>query len=245
MKFKTIHYCWFGKNPKPELILKCMKSWKKYCPDYEIIEWNEENFDINCCDYVREAYEAKKWAFVSDYCRFWVLYHHGGIYLDTDVELIKSLDNLDRTFVGFETIKGVNSGLVRGAEKGDMICRKMLESYHNDHFRNNDESLNLMTVCVRETNILCSLGMKLNNKIQKVEKTTIYPSDYFNPINHRTSKLELTSNTVSIHHYAASWVDNKTKLKSKIYSTIYRLFGVNFVEKIKQLIGWKTGKHKD
>ena len=112
---KTIHYCWFGKNPKSKLILKCIDSWRKCCPDYEIKEWNEENFDINCCDYVREAYEAKKWAFVSDYCRFYVLYNYGGIYLDTDVELLKSLDVLSKNFVGFENQNRVNSGLIRGA----------------------------------------------------------------------------------------------------------------------------------
>ena len=91
---KIIHYCWFGGNPLPELAIKCIESWKKYLPDYEIKEWNESNFDINCCAYVREAYEAKKWAFVSDYARFWILYQHGGLYFDTDVELIKSIDDL-------------------------------------------------------------------------------------------------------------------------------------------------------
>ena len=143
MTNKTIHYCWFGKNPKSKLILKCIDSWRKHCPDYEIKEWNEENFDVNCCDYVREAYEAKKWAFVSDYCRFYVLYNYGGIYLDTDVELLKPLDILSEDFVGFENQNRVNSGLIRGAVSKDLICKLMLDSYANDHFLKQDGSYNL------------------------------------------------------------------------------------------------------
>ena len=134
MTTKIIHYCWFGKNPLPDLANKCIATWKKYCPDYKIIGWNETNFDVECCDYVRESYQAKKWAFVSDYCRFWVLYNYGGIYLDTDVELIKSIDNLPDTFVGFENQTTCNSGLIRGALPNDEICRLMLESYYNDKF---------------------------------------------------------------------------------------------------------------
>ena len=116
---KKIHYCWFGGNPLPELAIKCLESWKKYCPDYEIIEWNETNFNLDSCEYVREAYQAKKWAFVSDYARLKVVYDNGGIYLDTDVELIKSLDRLlkNKSFFGTETTGVVATGLGFGAEK--------------------------------------------------------------------------------------------------------------------------------
>lgn len=237
MKNRIIHYCWFGRNPKSKLILKCIDSWKKHCPDYEIKEWNEDNFDINCCDYVREAYEEKKWAFVSDYCRFYVLYNYGGIYLDTDVELIKSLDRFDGSFVGFEDDKRLNSGLIRGAVKGDKICRLMLDSYASSCFRMNDGKLNLLTVCDRETDVFLELGMILENKLQQIEDTDIYPSDYFNPTDMNTGIVHITSNTVSIHHYAASWTDRKSRVRGKIYRLIRRTLGEKFAERIRGIVG--------
>lgn len=237
---KTIHYCWFGRNPKPALIKKCIESWKKYCPDYEIIEWNEDNFDVNCCDYVREAYEAKKWAFVSDYCRFYVLYHQGGIYLDTDVELIKSIDNLGEAFVGFENADHVNSGLIRGAESGDIICKEMLDSYHSDHFKNADGTLNLITVCTRETDILCKHGLKRNNQYQIIENTAVYPTEYFNPIDFETGRFHTTSKTISLHHYAASWESKKSRLRGKIFQFISRCFGRRTAKFIRKLFGRKS-----
>lgn len=236
---KTIHYCWFGRNPKPALIIKCMESWKKFCTGYEIIEWNEDNFDVNCCDYVREAYEAKKWAFVSDYCRFHVLYHQGGIYLDTDVELIRSLNDLTGAFVGFENADHVASGLIRGAESGDIICKEMLDSYHHDHFKNEDGTLNLMTVCVRETEILSKYGLQRNNEYQIVANTAVYPSEYFNPIDHETGKSHPTSKTFSIHHYAASWESKKSRLRGKIFQYISRYFGKGTAKLIKKFFGRK------
>lgn len=234
---KIIHYCWFGRNPKPALITKCIESWKKYCPDYDIIEWNEDNFDVNCCDYVREAYEAKKWAFVSDYCRFYVLYHNGGIYMDTDVELLKSLNDLGSTFVGFETSDHCNSGLVRGAEKGDKVCKLMLNSYHEDHFKKEDGQLNLMTVCERETDILSKYGLKKNNTLQSILGTIIYPTEYFNPIDFETGKFHTTKNSVSIHHYAASWESKKSLFRRNVYRIINRCFGKKVAKKIRGLFG--------
>ena len=237
---KTIHYCWFGKNPKPALILKCIESWKTFCPDYEIIECNEDNFDVNCCDYVREAYEAKKWAFVSDYCRFYVLYHHGGIYLDTDVELIKKIDNIGDSFVGFENEDHVNSGLIRGAESGDIICKEMLDSYHSDHFKRLDGTLNMMTVCKRETDILCQHGLKRNNQYQIVDNTIVYPTEYFNPIDFETGKFHTTSQTISLHHYAASWESPKNRLRGKTFQFISRYFGKGTAKFMRKLFGRKT-----
>lgn len=236
---KIIHYCWFGKNPKSKLIQKCIDSWRKYCPDYEIKEWNEENFDINCCDYVREAYEAQKWAFVSDYCRFYVLYNYGGIYLDTDVELLRNLNSLERNFVGFEDSNNVASGLIRGAEKGDYICQLMLKSYNNDKFFNSNGTLNLTTVCDRETNILCELGLRRNNKLQVVLGTTVYPSEYFQPTNKITGRICLTSNAYSIHHYAASWVSKNDRMRGKIAKWFYRMFGTETANKIRKVFGRK------
>ena len=211
MPIKKIHYCWFGGNQKPEIVQKCINSWKEKCPNYEIVEWNENNFDINSCDYVREAYNAKKWAFVSDYCRFWVLYNYGGIYLDTDVELIKSIDNLPDAFVGFENQTTVASGLIRGALPNDEICRLMLESYRIDHFLEKDGSYNTKTVCVRETSIFKDFGLVLNGSLQVVCKTTVYPIDYFCPLDYTNGKMVITENTYSIHHYSASWHGAKEK----------------------------------
>jgi hypothetical protein len=211
MKKKFIHYCWFGNNPKSELIEKCIDSWKKYCPDYEIKEWNESNFDFHCCRYVEEAYAMKKWAFVSDYCRFWVLFHYGGIYLDTDVEIIKPLDDLPTTFVGYEEKAIVNSGLIRGAEVNDAICQRMIDSYSNDRFVKEDGSLNLQTVCHRETNILKEYGLKCDNTLQVVAKTTVFPKDWFAPKDYYTEKLKITKNTYTIHHYLKSWTGGETK----------------------------------
>ncbi len=239
MNNKTIHYCWFGGNPKPKLILKCIESWKKFCPDYDIKEWNEDNFDVTCCKYVREAYEAKKWAFVSDYCRFYVLYNYGGVYLDTDVELLKPLGELSGTFVGFENNNRVNSGLIRGAEAGDLICGLMLESYAKSAFCNEDGTLNLLTVCDRETEILCSLGMKRDNTLQFIEGTTIYPTEYFNPMDMNTGKLCITDNTVSIHHYAASWVSKNERMRGRIAKWFYRVFGSKTADKIRKVFGRK------
>ena len=220
---KSIHYCWFGGNPKSDLIKKCQESWKRYCPDYEIIEWNESNFDINCCDYVKEAYAAKKWAFVSDYCRFYVLYHHGGIYLDTDVELIKPLDDLPDTFVGFENQSTCNSGLIRGADKGDEICRRMLESYNCDRFLLEDGRYNTKTVCIRETELLKEYGLVLNNKMQQIAGIRIYPSEYFSPKDYLTEELKITENTISIHHYDASWYTDEDKLAAQLRAKYRKL----------------------
>lgn len=213
-----IHYCWFGNNPKSPLILNCIKSWHKYCPSAEIIEWNESNFDINTSIYSKEAYEAKKWPFVSDYCRFYVLYNFGGIYLDTDVELLRPISDLPLNFVGFENKRYVASGLIRGAQKKDWFCKQMLESYNRDKFLLPDGSYNLVTVCERETSLLIEHGLKLDNKTQTVKDITVYASEYFCPLNSRTRELAITKNTYSIHHYAASWC----KEESNFYYTTYK-----------------------
>ena len=217
---KIIHYCWFGGNPLPKLVMQCIESWKKFCPDYEIIEWNETNFDVHCCRYIEEAYKAKKWAFVSDYARFWILYNYGGVYLDTDVELLKPLENLSNTFVGFENKETVSSGLIRAALKGDEICGLLLESYHNDCFDLGDGVFNVKTVGVRETAILEKFGLKRNGLLQVVCGTTIYPQDYFCPKSFTDESITLTDNTYSIHHYSSSWYTEEEiyaqKLKRKI-----------------------------
>ena len=220
MRTRIIHYCWFGGNPKPQIVQKCMESWRKYCPDWEIREWNESNFDVSCCDYVREAYEAKKWAFVSDYCRFEILSRYGGVYLDTDVELIRPIDDLPVTFAGFERDHSVASGLIRGAAIGDALCTEMLQLYRESHFRLPDGSLDMTTVCERETAMLKRHGLVCDGSMQTVGDTVIYPKEYFCPTDFATGKLVLTGNTYSIHHYAASWITPWARFKRGIKELI-------------------------
>ena len=232
---KKIHYCWFGGNSLPELVQKCIASWRKFLPDYEIVEWNEQNFDIDCCKYVREAYAAKKWAFVADYCRIWVLNKSGGLYFDTDVELIKTPEKLFQTpCMGFETSEIINPGLVLVAPSNNWFCDEMLATYEKDSFVLKAGKINLKTICDRATEILVSHGLILNNEQQTVDGFTIYPIEYFNPRDYHTAKIRPTDKTVSIHHYAATWVDRKTKFKHKFYVTIYRIFGKKIVFKIKK-----------
>lgn len=204
---KVIHYCWFGGNPKPPIIEKCIKSWKKYCPDYEIIEWNEKNFNVNCCDYVKEAYEAKKWAFVSDFARLKIVYDNGGIYLDTDVELIKPLENFLKydSFFGFEDTQHINTGLGFGSVKHNPVLEVMLDDYLELHFWKPDGTYNTTPCPQTNTLSLNKIGIKTDNTFQIIDNNAFFPSDFFNPIDYRTMKKNVTQNTVSIHWFNASW----------------------------------------
>lgn len=225
MEPKLIHYCWFGGNPLPKYLKKYINSWKQYCPNAKIVEWNESNFDVNSCKYSKEAYENKKWAFVSDYARFVILNEHGGIYLDTDVELIKNIDNLPETFVGFESDGRVNSGLIRAAKAGDVICEEMIKSYKNDSFVLENGELNLKTVCERETEVLKNYGLELNGKMQTVANTAVYPVEYFSPLNVETMELCVTPNTYAIHHFKGSWLPKDRKF----VLFMQKVFGHKFV----------------
>ncbi|MBR2461085.1 MAG: glycosyl transferase [Clostridia bacterium] len=210
---RTIHYCWFGKGEKSKLILDCIESWRKYCPDFEIIEWNEDNFDIgNSCQYVREAYDAKKWAFVSDYVRHAILDKFGGIYLDTDVEIIKPLEGLlEHPFLALENANSINTGLIMGCESGNEYCKWMLNSYENDCFILVNGELNVYTVCERTTKYFKEHGFINRNIAQEIDGFMIYPTEYFCPKDPITFEMQLTENTVSIHHYGASWCTEEQK----------------------------------
>ena len=220
---KIIHYCWFGGKPLPEFAKKCIASWKKYCPDYEIKEWNESNYEFNACPYVREAYDEKKYAFVSDYARFDILYRYGGIYFDTDVELIKPIYEIveNGAFMGVEDIAtgrerekiSVAPGLGIAAIPGMPIYKELLDFYHTINFRNFDGTLNLETVVSYTTNILLNHGLKISTEIQKIGGITIYPKEYFNPCDMHTKNIIITKKTISIHHYRGSWLSKKEKFK--------------------------------
>lgn len=219
---KTIHYCWFGRNPLPPLGLKCLESWKKYLPDYQIIEWNEDNFDVNSIPYTKEAAEKGKWAFVSDYARFYILYHYGGIYVDTDVEILKPLDTFlnHNMFTGFETIDRVAPGLILGAVEKSALIKELMDSYTNRRFINSDGSINDETVVSYTTNLLVNKGLKLNGEFQTIVGLAIYPTRYFSPKSLVDGKLVITEDTHSIHHYAGSWMSYKARLKRYIYLVI-------------------------
>lgn len=222
---KVINYCWFGKNPLPDEVKECINSWKKFLPEYEIKQWNESNFDVNCCDYVKEAYEAKKWAFVSDYARFWVLYNYGGLYFDTDVEIIKPLDHIVQSgpFLACEPTYGrknlppkVNPGLGMGAVSHMELYKEVLDKYETQHFFNEDGSINQETIVIKVTSILKKHGFQGNETIEHVAGIDIYPVEYFCPKNYITNEINLTENTVAIHHYSASWNSNLDKMIMKL-----------------------------
>ena len=210
---KIIHYCWFGGNSLPELAQKCIESWKKYCPDYEIKRWDETNFDLDCCDYVREAYQEKKWAFVSDYARFKILYENGGVYFDTDVELIRPINDIvaKGSFMGLEKSEEiyVATGLGLAANAGSSLLEEILDDYNHSHFEKNAIGT-YETVVTRVTNIVLKHGNIQPDEMSDVAGIRIYPAEYFCPLDFYTGKMEITSNTHSIHHYTASWY-NKTQ----------------------------------
>ena len=246
---KIIHYCWFGGNPLPDDAIKCIASWRKYLPDYEIKEWNESNFDVNCCPYVREAYAAKKYAFVSDYARFYVLFHEGGLYFDTDVEVIRNMDHIirDGNFMAFEkslatsqeiqatpSALGVAPGLGLGVNPGLGLLRELLDYYEGkEHFAVEDG-----TVVDYTTEMLKMHGLVNEHRLQKVADVTVYPADYFCPMDSTTGITTLTENTVSIHHYSCSWIDHNTLrwrlhiLKNKLIG----LFGEKWIIRISKIL---------
>ncbi|MCM1122142.1 MAG: glycosyl transferase [Eubacterium sp.] len=222
---KVIHYCWFGGNQLPESVLKCIDSWKKLCAGYEIVEWNENNFDIRCNQYVEEAYNKKKWAFVSDYARLSIIYNEGGIYFDTDVELIKNIDDLRSSTAFFAQEVGgmIATGLGFGAEKENRIIKLMMDEYEEATFISDEGELDLLPCPLRNTKVLFELGYRKNGKTQIVMNAKIYAPDFFCPYDYVRNKLNITENTYSIHHYDGSW-DYSSEIQNN-YKVFYRCFG--------------------
>lgn len=235
---KIIHYCWFGGKPLPPLALSCINSWKKFFPDYEIKEWNEKNFDVNQIKYTKEAYKQKKYAYVSDYARFKILKEYGGIYFDTDVEIIRSFKDIidNGNFFGFEVDPdgkntpgiyapkycfAVNPGLGFGFEKNHPFLNDIIKKYSTLSFDGGEMNPWLKTIVAYTTELLCKYGLENRKGIQtisfKKEESlfysyiTIYPSDYFAPTNVITGKTHITKNTRSIHRYMGSWNTSENK----------------------------------
>ena len=232
---KIIHYCWFGRNPLPESAIKCINSWRKYFPDYEIKEWNEDNFDVNSIPYTTEAYQARKYAFVSDYARFWILYHFGGVYFDTDVEVIKPMDDIIEKgpFMGIEVDCGpqqqypmVAPGLGIAVETGHEVYKRMIDYYSLVNFMDENGVLDHETVVPRTTRVLVESGLQPYNGLQQVAGIWIYPKDYFNPLDSLTGRLFKTTNTRSIHWYMASWQES-SKFRRWISRLSHRIFGLH------------------
>lgn len=216
---KKIHYCWVGRKPIPDQYKYYMESWHKYCPDYEIIEWNEDNYDFTKNLYMRQAYERKKWGFVPDYARLDIIYREGGIYLDTDVELVSNLDDLlcNNAFAGFETDTSVNLGQGFGAVAGNSIIKEMRDRYDNYLFIKEDGQINDVASPIYQTGVLSEHGLVKNGEYQELDDITIYPEKTFCPKSIRTFRVEKTGYTKSIHHFAASWhteEQKKTWIKS-------------------------------
>lgn len=204
---KVIHYCWFGGGTLSEKEKKCIDSWKKMCPDYEIRRWDENNYNVHGNQYMSDAYKNHKWGFVSDYARFDIIYNEGGFYLDTDVELVKSLDSLleEKCYMGFENGNWVATGLGFGAEKHNAIIKELRDWYNDISFYKENGELNLTPIPHYTTAYLEKKGLVRKNVFQRLEGVTIYPTEYFAPKDYYTGKTKLTSYTISIHHYTASW----------------------------------------
>lgn len=239
---KVIHYCWFGRNPLPQSAQKCIVSWKKFFPDYEIKEWNEDNFDVRMMPYTAEAYDAKKYAYVSDVARFWVLYNEGGLYFDTDVEVVKSFDDIiaDGPFMGIETpavenvsFPTVNPGLGLASESGHVFFKQIMDYYKKSHYINPKTGKAYPgTVVSVTTRLLVDAGLKKENLRQNISGIWIYPMDYFNPLEDATGVLRKTENTRSIHWYSKTWCE-KPMLYFHITRILHRIFGTKLLAKLK------------
>lgn len=243
---KKIHYCWFGKKPLPHKAKVCIESWKKHFPDYEIIQWNEDNFNVNIIPYTTEAYSAKKYAFVSDYARFFILYNEGGIYFDTDVEVIRPMDDIIEkgAFLGYEEspsfyTKGqINPGLGFGCEKNNIIIGKMLEFYNQLHFKNEVAYLFNNNICTYTTEMFYQHGLKRKKGIQYNNSFTIYPPEYFSPIHFITKKLKITKETRTIHRYMASWTNTKRNNFKKTFKQYVPDLLLIIINRIKRFNEW-------
>lgn len=210
---KVIHYCWFGRGILPPLARRCIASWRTFCPDYKIVEWNEDNYDCSRPAYVREAYAAGKWAFVSDYARLEILYRCGGIYLDTDVELVRSLDGLldCGCFLAVETTGRIATGLGFGAEAQSPSVRRMLDQYEGARFDLGGGMYDMLPCPHRNTKPFRELGFVPGGQVQRVTGAVIYPPEYFCPLDYETGQLHRTENTVAIHHFGASWISREER----------------------------------
>lgn len=237
---KVIHYCWFGRGVKPESAIKYINGWRNICPDYTIKEWNEDNFDISSNQYVKEAYESRKFAFVTDYVRLYALYTEGGIYMDTDVEVLKPYDEFlhHKAFSGFETDGNVPTGMM-AAEKHSLWAKELLDGYVGRSFYTKNGEIDLTTNTTAITNYMLTKGLILNGKYQDfTDLCTMYPAEYFCPKDHRTGVIKLSPKSYCIHHFAGSWnKDNKIGvMRHSLKLQFAQLFGGKITSVISDVI---------
>lgn len=240
---KVIHYFWFGGSQLPPKTIKCIESWKKFFPDFEIKCWNEKNFDVSANLYTRQAYEAKKWAFVSDYARFKVLEAYGGLYFDTDVEVIRNMDDLLEleAFAGFETDSFIAPGLVLWArEPGNPVMKAMREKYDSISFLDEHGERIKKNVCGLFTELLVPYGFVPNGEKQVCNGMTLFPKDYFCPFDDATGLLNKTENTYTIHWYDKSWMPKRKIIRNKCTRILHRVFGTQRVHKFRELLEGKN-----
>lgn len=290
---KVINYCWFGGKPVPDKVRKNIESWKKYCPDFEIKQWNEKNFNVGCCKYVKQAFEKKKWAFVSDYARFWILYNNGGIYFDTDVELIRPLDKIyqngafmarekssfnkykyiarNKLLAQYKALQVVateqrnqytyndeyvvNPGLGMGAYPKMEFYKEILEIYNNSNFILNDGSISPVTVVDYTTTLAIQYGLSVcDDDIEVISRDkqdiVIYSTKFFCPIDYTSGMVNITDQTIGVHHYDATWLTNSQKYEKKVIDYLKKhkvnndyfikiiILPIRMVEKL-QLLGLK------
>lgn len=234
---KIIHYCWFGNSEKPKLVKKCIASWEKHLPDYEIKEWNEQNFDLNECEFIKGAYADKNFAFVSDYVRANVLYKYGGIYLDTDVEVLKSFNPFlsNKVFLGFEEKNFVGT-CVMGCEKESDFLKDYIGYYRSIKYFNDDGTKYHNTNVVYITKLLEDKGLIRNNEEQIVDGyIKIYPRSYFSPYDYINGISYIDSTSVAIHHFAQLWLPKRTRIKSEVKKYISKLIGGERIKKMREI----------
>ena len=243
---KVIHYCWFGGNPLPELAVKCIESWRKLLPDYEIKEWNESNFDVHCCRYVEEAYNTKKWAFVADYARFLALYKEGGLYFDTDIEVLKPFDDLLSYNVVFGFgMHGTSLSLpVFLAAPGQKCFADILDYYAQKTFINHDGSLNTTTIEITAANVLTkSYGLQLNGERQLLEgDIAILPSECFGSTDWRTGVVSKNPNLYIIHYADGSWLPDDVRQYILTARPYRRIFGYKIGSQIGAFVNYTKTK---
>lgn len=245
---KVIHYCWFGRGEKPAQAQMCIASWKKYLPGYELKEWNEDNFDVNQNRYVREAYENRKFAFVTDYVRLYALYHEGGVYMDTDVEVLGSYDQFlhHHAFSGFETDGNVPTGMM-AAEKGSIWAKELLQQYDERVFVKEDGSFDMTTNTTVITEYMVCKGLKQNNTYQDFPGLcTMYPAEFFCPKDHRTGVIKVTPNTVCIHHFAGSWTNHTwlEKARHAVKLFFVKIIGEKPVTLLSDILTFRVFKNR-